>query len=137
MNEPRQAIMKVIGESGCYLLSLVKAAEIIMEQRIDAVNVYNLAVLRGYMRQDCFVLRPDMIMAVMTNQMWSIHKEDIDYRTTHGEVVIHRYEWSTPRGVLSHFVLALEDGSIYDPLGESQTCKHGRLVSMRVLRKIL
>jgi hypothetical protein len=136
-SEPRQAIMKIIGESGCYFLSLVRAAEIITQSRIDAVNVYNLAVMRGYMKQDCFVLRPDMIMAVMTNQMWSIHKEGADYKTTHGEIVIHRYEWSTPRGLLAHFILALEDGTRYDPLGESQTVKNGKLVSMRVLRRIL
>ena len=45
-NESRQKVMKILGEYGCYFLSLVELAERLNGKRIDAVEAYLDALVK-------------------------------------------------------------------------------------------
>jgi len=63
--------MGTIGRYGCYFLSIVRAAERMTGKRIDAVQIYNDATLARWMDSDCFVVKPDLIIGMMTGIKWA------------------------------------------------------------------
>jgi hypothetical protein len=133
--EPRQKIMLHLGESGCYLLCLVKIAEELRTKRIDAVATYLDCVKYNLCRDDCYILDPAAIMHLLYGGRWSFKKEGENYKPHGGEFEILRYEWATPARIWSHFVLGNgERGVAYDPLGYSNTVARGEVVSKRILK---
>ena len=132
-NSPRQKIMERIGSEGCYLLSLVRAAELIDKCRIDAVTVYENALEKGFIGADCYIHSPAQVMESMVGGTWFVRKESASYRIKPSDVAILRFERKTLSKVWTHFVLADQDGSVYyDPYGDSRTVGQGQLVSMRI-----
>jgi hypothetical protein len=137
MTEARQRVMGTIGRYGCYFLSIVRAAEKITGQRIDAVQVYNDATLARWMDADCFVVQPDRILEMMTGRKWAIRHDSKTYRPRDGEVMIMRYEVQRTGILYSHFVLCSGDGLVeYDPYGDSSTVKDGAAVSSRIFTRV-
>lgn len=136
MTEPRQRLMETLGATGCYFLSIIRAAEKIMERRIDAIDAFILCKNKGWVGDDCFVYSPELVLSYLTLINWTMTKESAKYKIHPGDVVIYRYERVTTMKTYGHFVLAGSDGSVeYDPLGTSQTVMNGKLVSMRVFRR--
>lgn len=127
---PVQKDFERIGAEGCYFLSLVKAAEEITGRYLDAYQVYLRAIDMGYMKEDCYLQRPEMILAMMTGGVWTVTKEGPDYKARPGEVVVERYERKTTTETFAHFVLPA-----YDPYGDSRTRREGKKVSTRVFRR--
>jgi hypothetical protein len=134
--EARQKILLTLGESGCYLLCMVKIAEDLQGgRRIDAVEKYLECVHQGYCREDCFILNPTAIMHYLYGGWWQWKKEEANYKPHGGEFEILRYEWPTPSKIWSHFVLGDGQGGVaYDPLGHSNTVANGDVVSKRILK---
>ena len=89
------------------------------------------------MDEDCYLNRAELALGVMTGVRWSLEHGTYDYKPRHGEIVIVRFEWKTINKTWSHFVLHLEDGTIYDPLGNSRTVLYGKAVSTRIFRRVL
>lgn len=137
MNEPRQKVMSLIGAEGCYFLSIVRAAEKRIDRRIDAVELYLVAVSRHWMAEDCYVIQPDAIMGYLVGGTWTVRHEVKGYHGTPDEVVILRYELTQTGRTFAHFVLAGPDGAVeYDPYGHSRTVWDGQLASKRVLKQV-
>jgi len=137
MIEPRQRLMETLGATGCYFLSIIRAAEKIMDRRIDAIDAFIFSKNKGWVGSDCFVYNPKLVLSYLTLMNWTMVKESPNYKLVPGEVVIYRYERATTLKTYGHFVLAGFDGAVeYDPLGDSQTVMNGKLVSMRVFRRI-
>ena len=128
--EPRQRIMTEIGKNGCYLLSIIHAAEVITHRRIDAVEVYLDAVEKKWSEIDCYLVHPDLILGSLTGRVYTIRHDKADYEGQTNEVVIRRYELSKTGVTFSHFILY--SPTIYDPYGNSTTVKFGKCVSTRV-----
>jgi hypothetical protein len=129
--EARQRIMERIGKDGCYFLCLVRLAEEIIGDRIDAIDVYLFAVDRQWMDQDCFMVQPNRVLEHMTGVRWSVRKQDKTYQTQPGEKEVLRYERTQGRVTYAHFVLP-----DYDPYGDSLTVRNGRLVSKRIFARV-
>ena len=133
----RQRYMELIGAEGCYFLSLIRAAELQILCRIDAVNAYEIAVSNLWMGKDCYLFKPARILEHLTGLTWTVRKEPKDYKIKKGDVVILRYERKTTSRTYTHFVLAGEHGEVvYDPYGESRTVGEGQLMDMRVFTQI-
>lgn len=143
-----QLKLKRMGDEGCYLISLKKGAEIFNhgDSTIDVLALYDLlttTIIQSkngptpIMDEDCYLNRAELALGVMTGVRWSLEHGPYDYKPRHGEIVIVRFEWQTINKTWSHFVLVLEDGSIYDPLGWSNTVANGKRVSTRIFRRIL
>lgn len=125
-----QKDLERIGAEGCYFLSVVKAAEEIIGRYVDAYQVYLRAIDMGHMKEDCYLVRPEAILSMITGGLWVVTKEGPDYKAKPGEVVVERYERKTTTGTLAHFVLP-----DYDPYGDSRTRREGNKVSTRVFRR--
>lgn len=135
-NKPRQKWFHVIGETGCYFLSILHAAERITGQYIDAFAAFMMAISKAMVRDDCFVTDPAGLLGYLTGEPWAVTKEAAGYQCRGGEVEILRYEWQEVGELHGHFVVGNCLGEIeYDPYGESQTVKNGKLVSKRVFRR--
>jgi hypothetical protein len=136
--QPRQVIAEQIGKYGCYFLSVIRAAEKIVGRRIDAIAVYEDIVKRGWMGPDCYMHRPNEILAYLVGGTWHVQHQSRLYKPKEGEIVILRYERKDPAGAWAHFVLAAPDGQTveYDPYGDSKTVRDGELISKRVFTRI-
>jgi hypothetical protein len=137
-DKPRQKWFHTIGENGCYVLSILHAAERITGQYIDAFAAFMLALSKGLVKDDCFVTDPAGLLGYLTGETWSVTKELPGYMCKGGEVEILRYEWQEVGELHGHFVGGNGQGEIeYDPYGESLTVKNGKLVSKRIFRRIV
>lgn len=135
MNSGIQRIAAALGEAGCYLMAIVKHAELLSSVRFDIIRVYEDTLAAGEIKADCFVLEPAKILSKLTGRSWALSKQDASYAPKPGELQILRYEWSPkPMSVLGHFVAADSSGKIvFDSMGEdSPVVKNGKLVSKRI-----
>lgn len=134
MKNPIQAICREIGESGCYFLSIVRAAEERTGKTINPVAAYIEMKKKKHLGAECFVAQPDSILSELTGIRFSVRHESKDYKAKDGEVEVLRFAWKKSGGGVSmHFVLGDGCGRVaYDPLGDSYTVKHGALDSKRI-----
>lgn len=131
--ESRQKVMKMLGEYGCYFLSLVHLAENITGKRIDAVAVYLNALKHKWTDTEATMLNPTAILSDMTGLRFSIAKEAAGYAAGQNEYEILLFNNSK----YQHFVLGNGQGAVaYDPLGNSNTVASGTLTGKRIFRKI-
>ena len=148
MNGPEQLKLKRMGDEGCYLIDLKKGADIFNhgDNTVDILALYDLLTTtiiqskdgpKPIMDEDCYLNYAALALGVMTGVRWSLEHGPADYKPRHGEIVIVRYAWKEINKVWSHFVLHLEDGTIYDPLGNSRTVLYGKAVSTRIFRRVL
>ena len=120
-----------IRKYGCLLLCYVELAQRITNQKYNdhtAVVLYHHFVERGYIKDDCTVLKPDMIMQSLgVNLNGWIRRESKSYEVKRSEYEIQ--EWSNARTGNTHFVLP-----DYDPLVDSVTVKEGKISSKIIVR---
>lgn len=131
-----QRTFLTLGQNGCYFFCLWK---IITKYNgyayHDPLLLYDRCVYKGYLREDCWVENPAKILEDELGGKWEVRKEGPEYERQEGEIVVLRYERKSPMGAASHFVLQEEGGSIWDPLGESETVRTGYVQSKRVFRR--
>ena len=131
--EPRQKVMETLGKTGCYFLSIVHLAENVTKERIDAIEAFLIALSGGNVLQDCFVVRPNVILGDLTGVRWGMRKEPASYMTGGMEHEILRFERQDVGVLMGHFVMGDGNGGVaYDPYGNSRTVREGKLVSKRV-----
>jgi len=149
-DQPRQRIFRDIGEGACYFLSIIRAAEAVTAEYIDAfvafVAALSTPVVIGQtyvpmVRSDGFINGAGELLSTLTGEKYTMTKEDADYKCKLDEVEVLRYEWTETKigesKVHGHFVLGDGTGRVFfDPFGESQTVKNGKLVSKRIFRKV-
>jgi hypothetical protein len=125
-----------IGATGCYYLSICKAAELLRGREVDVVKNYVKLIKLGYMDWDCYVKDPAKIMDYLTGDKWDTTKESTEYRPYPEDVIIGRFERKTTMQTYGHFVLLDKNKHVvYDPLGTSKTVQDGKMVSLRVFRR--
>lgn len=135
MTDSRQHWFTVLGDTGCYVFSLVRLAEEYTQTYIDAYRAFRSGVAEGQIREDCFVLQPAEFLGVLTARKWSMTKEAADYQCKLGELEILRFERQETGKTIGHFVTGDENGGVdYDPEGSSVTVAKGALVSKRIFR---
>lgn len=135
-----QRTLRRLGESGCYLISVHELA-----RRLDPVNTpdivttYEYSVARGWVREDCFVIRPDLVIEWLTGLPWVVEHQSLSYTTGAQEYEILRLEKKTTLRTDAHFVLGDGAGNLYwDPEGLTQTdyIRGGwTFVSKRIFRR--
>jgi hypothetical protein len=137
MTEARQKVMARIGKDGCYFLSIIRAAERITGQRIDAVKVYLNAIDRKWMEADCYVVDPAALLESLTDKPWKVRHDSVTHRPAGNEIMIMRYELKSTGITYSHFVLCDHTGQVeYDPYGASSTVRDGKPVSSRIFSHV-
>ena len=135
-DKPRQKIFSILGEGGCYFLSIVHLAEHVTSKYIDAFAVFLLAMGNGMVKDDCFVADPGAVLSFLTQEVWSASKEAAGYQCKPGELEVLRYEWQEVSTLHGHFVAGNGWGAVeYDPYGTSLTVANGKMVSKRIFRR--
>ncbi len=153
-NKPKQIEAKIIGEKGCYFLSIVNGVLRFLEDKgktaeCDIIRLYEISQEEKWISNDCFVERPDLIAAYMLGVSIDklrkallteseivevkIAKETLDYVPKSNEIEITRYEKESTGVTFSHFVETRNGEVIYDPYGNSNTVTKGYPVSKRIL----
>ncbi len=137
MKQYKQKIAETIGKYGCYYLCLIYLAEKITGKNLDPIFYYTRFVNLGWMEEDCFLIRPDLILSDLVGNIYTVFYADLSYRIQPDDLVIVRYEWAQTMTTLAHFVVLGKTIATpeYDPLGNSQTVEFGKPVSYRILRR--
>lgn len=131
MEEGIQTFFKIIGDCGCYVLTLIKFAENYTGKKLDCIEVIRHALFNEWLDEDMFVRDPAAILKVITGARWEVTKA-LSPSEEPGTFNIERWERVTTKETLSHFKLP-----DWDSLENSQTVKFGKIVSYRVLRRIV
>ncbi len=134
---PRQKVLKILGDYGCYFLSLIYIAEQITKKRFNAEKEFLRAKKAKSVDEECTVLNPDEILFHLTGRVCVTRKESKEYTAQEGE-----YEVLAFKDKFTHFVVGnckplVENGQenvVYDPLGESATVKNGAVESKRIIK---
>lgn len=123
---------KMLGQYGCYFFSLIKIGEEYSNKKIDVFRFFDDALQLGYMRYDCFILRPDLILNKITNKKWTVKKEEASYNAKAGEIEILVYEYRD----FIHFVLGKKGKVYYDSQESNNVVKKGKLISKRIFTEV-
>lgn len=133
-----QTIAKTIGEKGCYYFSILH----IIKSEEEALSFYNTLTAwrpgrdKPIMDKDCFINDPAALLKLVDGGEWDIRYEPAEYMPVDGEFEILRFERVITGATLSHFVVGDGKGKVaYDPLGNSQTVRLGKLVSKRIAKR--
>lgn len=143
MTDKAQRLAKVVGETGCYFLSLCFLAEKDRECFVDVLYEADRAMKSGSLGQDCYVQDAARIFSDLTKKSFRVlkagpdHPLPLSYECADREYEILRFEYVEPPGkTFAHFVVGDGKGRVvWDPLGDSTTVARGELVSKRVLRR--
>lgn len=124
--------MKMLGEYGCYFLSIVHIAENITGRRIDAIAAYIDAFERKMIDNEATVLNPGAVISMLTGGKYTVRHEGSTYKTAPNE-----YEVLVFKAKFTHYVAGDGTGRVsYDPLGNSNTVATGSIVEKRIFRKV-
>lgn len=131
MIERAQDKLLMLGKYGCYLMCLLSVAE---EEK--GVNMYPNILLwydifldKGWIEEDCYILRPEKILEYLTGKKWNVRWESKDYVREDKEFIIEnwRYERS------NHFCRTAVD---YNSVKYSRCVSMGKIDSVRVCKKL-
>jgi hypothetical protein len=126
-----------VGQSGCYLLSILRFAEMYTGRIIDPVRAYEECLDRGWIDDDCYVVNAGAIMSHYAGGVWRARHESMDYVPSATELEIVRYELRRTMQTLAHFVVGdMAGGCGWDPYGTSETVTYGEAVSKRIFRRV-
>lgn len=122
-----QRIFQRIGDFGCYFLSLLYIGAHQCGRDISELNILNLyekALSRGAIRDDLYVIDPIVVI--------NLAGGSICY-AKHSQSPVGMYNVGVYKnGSHEHFVVVdKESHVVFDPLGDSETVAHGRIVSYR------
>jgi hypothetical protein len=129
-----QTICRIIGDSGCYFLSLLR----LYGYEMQAPSLFIDFTRLKWLDEDCYVRDPAAICNFLDNtKRHRVVYAAADYILQPDEREILRYERKTTGTTFSHFVVGNGQGRVeWDPLGDSLTVKNGSLVSKRIVRII-
>jgi len=143
MSESIQTLLAELGEGACLALCICELGKPGLIEA-EALSLILEGIRRGYIDYDennrynpdnCFVRDRNAFMNVVTGERgWTSTREKPEYKARPSEGVIEGWEWQErlkDRTILhQHFKL-----TIWDPIKNSTTVKHGKLTSLRVFRR--
>lgn len=119
--------LEMIGKYGCYLLSILHHKG----EEDNVLKYYRYFLKKGFIDEECYVKDPVSIMKYITGNNYNVIKTTTI--PVNADIVICYYY--NPTTKLHHFVYKEKDGTIWDPLGNSNTVKNGYIESYRVFIK--
>ena len=120
--------MKELLSGSCYAYCL---AYISLET--DNITALTEAVLHGwdlgYIDADGYVSKPVKYLSIMGRAIRDIEKVTIEYLNDLPDEGLYAVEYELNGG--GHFVVAKKGSVVFDPSGDSNAVKYGRLISYR------
>jgi hypothetical protein len=135
--EPLQKLAEALGENGCYFFSVLYRAEKLTGVHLNSLDVYLLMLSKNIIGKDCFMNDAGAMLSLLTNMRWLVSIKDKDYSTKAGELEILYFENTINGKLYGHFVVGDGFGRVeYDPYGDSNTVKYGKLIGKRILQRV-
>ena len=138
-------LVKNVNRFGCYLMSIlfhVQQKEGRTFSAEDVNLIYNfLTKETGIMEKDCFIIDPPLLFTILGLPMKSVIKAHALFYTNAGQLEILRFERTYTNGkgkiiTYGHFCAGDGNGNVlYDPAGNSNAVKYGRLESKRIFTR--
>lgn len=121
-----QRKLEMIANYGCYFICLVKAAN---KDLNNILFYYDEALRKGLIDEDCYIKDPVKLLKMLGREdINTVVKSDtIDFPS---KIVVVMYEWKN----YTHFCLLHSDEKLFDPLGDSNTVKYGKMKSFRLFK---
>lgn len=153
-SKPKQIEAKIIGDKGCYFLSIIDGVVTYADAHgkkisVDIIGLYETCMEEKWLENGCWVERPDLIagyiLGVPLERLRSafekemelpevrIAKRQLTYMPADNEIEFTRYEKEEIGVTFSHFVVTRDGNVLYDPYGNSNTVSKGKPVSKRIL----
>lgn len=153
-----QWLAKRLGEGGCKFLSLLAWCEVESGMTFDPIVQFANCLRDGFVGDDGFVKNTEAIMTAYCGGRWkelwagngvrsngTKYDLPLDYACAAGEYDVLRYERPADKSLgeteaVAHFVRGDGKGKLVpggDPWGNSRTCREGKLISRRILRRLL
>lgn len=131
----KQKECKVLGEEGCYFLSLLWVAERELGKDLDALAVFDEAKRRGWVGDDCFVKDPAALVGHLLGKKCALRKSwSFAEKLADNERDIWCWRRDATGVTYWHFVAMDAAGNVaYDPLENSNTVRLGKPESRRIL----
>lgn len=130
----KQKAAKILGDEGCYFLSLLFVAEQELKKGLDALAVYEKALEKGWMDEDCYMKDPAAMLSALLGVGCDVRKSwDFTERLGSNEWDIWNYKREATGATYYHFAVVSEGEVIYDPLGDSATIALGSPASRRII----
>ena len=120
--EAPQKIFELAGKYSCLCLCYLFCIGI---DAIEFIKKYDKLVKEGIITEDCFVLDGIKLLKFFGAKDPIIIREG----NNDGSLVIEKWTYNG----MSHFVVADENGLVYDSLGESNCYKYGTKVETRTV----
>ena len=134
-----QTFLMEAGEASCYALCIAKLAERITGKDIEPLEALLKGVRKNFFHynwknpddpNNFFVNDPEGFIRHLSGRRVTVRKWDsVFYKPSPNEYIVERWERPTPKMIFSHFKLP-----DWDSLRDSQTVKHGKIVSLRIFR---
>jgi hypothetical protein len=131
-----QTIAKRIGETGCYFLCIMYLADKITDSHFDIIEAYKKYMSMNYLGEDCFVMNPGEILSDLTGRNMRFDKAGILAVVPDDAHIIGRWSLQATMRTDGHFVVMRGNEVAYDPIGESNTVKNGKLESYRIFQEV-
>jgi hypothetical protein len=134
-----QTLLGEAGEAACYALDILEIAGRV-GVHFDPLDALYRGIERGYIyynekdpndNDNFFVEDPAALLSMLAGGRWTVEKAGPDYVPAQREYVVDRWERVKTGTVIGHF--RLPD---WDSLHDSQTVRHGKIVSKRVFRRV-
>jgi hypothetical protein len=135
-----QTLLSEAGEAACYALDILEIAERERGHELNTIDALYMGIEQGYIyyneadpndNDNFFVESPAALLGMFTRCRWTVEKVGPDYIPAPGEYVVDRWERVRTGAIIGHF--RLPD---WDSLHDSQTVRHGKIVSKRVFRRV-
>ena len=142
MKQGVQILLGELGEAACYALTQIKVAKPRISEG-GAVDLIICGIDAGYIYynrkncadpQNCYVSRPADFLSMIFDDgsLWDIRHQELPYKPKPGELWWEKWEYRpNVRTILTHFKLP-----DWDPYPGSETVRLGRLVQLRVARRV-
>lgn len=121
---PLQKKLNYLGDSGCYLLSLIHQ----FKQDENVLSLYDYFLNKGFIREDCYVLEPCKILKYLSGNNYKV--ENVKTLPYHYDFYVEH--WFNKKTGYGHFTL-----HDWDSFGESNTRLNGEIDSYRVFTKLM
>ena len=136
MNAGIQRFFASLGSDGCFAICIAEGGKPGRPAR-DMVELAIQGQQFRYLRSDMLVLKQAAFMGLCAGGQWTHTVELASYQPNIDEICIEKWAYTDADGDKhEHFALRLDDGTLWDPLGNSETLKQGRCIEKRIFRRL-
>lgn len=131
------ALATLIGSDGCYALAIAQAGWPLRDDT-EVLSFCKQARALGFINASGSVTDAEALMALAAGGQWSCEMAEAGAKAPAGSIVIEKWAYTNAMTgkYYEHFGWRQPDGTLWDPLGDSETFKQGRCIGKRFFKRL-